>query len=164
MIKKNISKERQKYLNNIKKKRILVIFTQLSVLITFLFLWEILANKNIIDSFITSKPSRIINTLINLNSNDLMKHVFVTVYETLVGFSLGAIMGISVAIVFWWSKFLAEVAEPYLVVLNSLPKVALRTYYYNMGWSRDTSNNNNGNFDFINCYNFRKFKWICKNR
>ena len=86
---------------------------------------EALANANIIDSFITSKPSRIFKTFMNLASNNLLMHTKVTVYETIVGFGLGTILGVGIAIILWWSKFLAKVAEPYLVVLNSLPKVAL---------------------------------------
>ena len=61
----------------------------------------------------------------NLASNNLLMHTKVTVYETIVGFGFGTILGVGIAIILWWSKFLAKVAEPYLVVLNSLPKVAL---------------------------------------
>ena len=163
MIKKKVSNERKQYLKNIKRKKYVILFTQILILVLFLGLWEILANKNIIDGFITSQPSRIFNTLINLSSNDLSKHIGVTVYETLVGFLLGAIMGILIAIILWWSDFLSKVAEPYLVVLNSLPKVALRSSNYNMGRSRNISNNNNGYFDFINSYNSREFERLFKN-
>ena len=119
------SKERKEYLKTKKKKKILVLFTQIFILIAFLTIWEILANKGIIDSFMMSQPSRIWNTLINLGSQDLMKHIWVTVYETIVGFSIGTILGIGIAILLWWSNFLSQVLDPYLVVLNSLPKVAL---------------------------------------
>ena len=54
-----------------------------------------------------------------------MMHVGVTCLETLIGFTLGTILGIAIAIVLWWSKFLSKVLEPFLVILNSLPKVAL---------------------------------------
>ena len=157
---KKISNERKKYLKKLKTKNILIIFTQLAILIGFLAIWEALANAKIIDSFITSQPSRIFDTLIHLGVNDLGKHIGVTVYETVVGFLLGTIIGIIVAIVLWWSDFLSKVAEPYLVVLNSLPKVALRANYYYMGWCRNTSNYNYGNFNIFNCYYSRKFKWI----
>ena len=159
-----ISDERRKYLKKIKREKWLVLIAQISILIGFLLIWEILANKNIIDSFITSQPSRIFNTFINLGSNDLLKHIGVTTYETIIGFGLGTILGIIIAIILWWSNFLSKVAEPYLVVLNSLPKVALRTNYNNMGRSRYTSNYNNGDFYIFNSYNFRKSKWIYKNR
>ena len=159
-----ISKERKQYLTKNKHKKIAITLTQIFILIAFLGLWEILANANIIDSFITSQPSRIIETFMNLGSNDLLKHIGVTVYETVVGFLVGTILGIIIAIILWWSNFLAKVAEPYLVVLNSLPKVALRTSNNNMGRSRNTSNNSNGNINLISSNNIRKFKWIFKNR
>ncbi len=120
-----ISKERKKYLKQITKNRILVLLTQICVLVGFLLLWEILANKGVIDSFITSKPSRIIETFMNLSQNDLVKHIGVTVYETIIGFLFGTFLGIFIAILLWWFDFLSKVSEPYLVVLNSLPKVAL---------------------------------------
>ena len=125
MDKKEISDERKKYLKKKKQKRISILLTQIFIFVIFLALWEFLANKKIIDSFITSQPSRILNTFINLNSNNLLEHIGVTVYETILGFMLGTILGIFIAIILWWSDFLSNVSEPYLVVLNSLPKVAL---------------------------------------
>ena len=119
------SKERTEYLKNKKYRKILVLFTQIFILVAFLTIWEILANKGIIDSFMMSQPSRVWDTLTNLGSQDLMKHIWVTVYETIVGFSIGTILGIGIAILLWWSNFLSQVLDPYLVVLNSLPKVAL---------------------------------------
>lgn len=151
MNKQLISKERKQYLKNKKYKRYMVLLTQVVILIGFLTIWEILANKKIIDSFIMSQPSRIWDTFMNLKSNDLMKHVGVTVYETVIGFSIGTVLGIVIAIILWWSDFLSKVAEPYLVVLNSLPKVALRTSYYYMGRSRNSSNNCDGSCYIISC-------------
>lgn len=95
------------------------------ILFTIIILWEVLANLNIIDSFITSQPSRILNTFMNLFSNDLLKHLGVTLYETIIGFIGGTLLGIAISIILWLSKFLSKVFEPFLVVLNSLPKVAL---------------------------------------
>lgn len=145
MNKQLISKERKQYLRNKKGKQRLIFLTQVAILIGFLTIWEILANQNIIDSFITSQPSRIWETFCNLSSNELLKHIGVTVYETVVGFLLGTTLGIIIAIILWWSNFLSKVAEPYLVVLNSLPKVALRTSNYYLGRSGDTSYYCNGN-------------------
>lgn len=122
---RNVSVERKKYLYKVKLNKFLIVLTQILILVSFLAIWEFLANADIMDSFITSQPSRIFKTLINLTSNDLVKHIKVTVYETIVGFGLGTILGVAIAIILWWSKFLAKVSEPFLVVLNSLPKVAL---------------------------------------
>lgn len=161
---KSISSERKKYLKGIKKRKYLVFLTQILILVGFLGLWEILARANIIDSFIMSQPSRILDTFMNLTSNDLLKHIGVTVYETVIGFLLGTILGTIIAIILWWSDFLSKVAEPYLVVLNSLPKVALRTSHHYLGRCRNSSNYCDSNSDIFNCYHIREFKWIYENR
>ena len=158
------SKERKQYLKKIKHKKHKIFITQIAILIGFIAIWEILANQKIIDSFMMSQPSRIWETFINLSSNDLLKHVGITVYETMIGFLLGTGLGIIIAIILWWSDFLAKVADPYLVVLNSLPKVALRASNNYLGRSRNACNYSNGYCYFFNCHNIRKFKWIFKNR
>ena len=147
----NISKERKEYLNKLRKEKLYVFITQIFILVAFIIIWELLANMEIIDSFITSKPSRILNTFMNLSKNDLLTHILVTTYETVIGFLLGTILGIFVAILLWWSNFLAKVSEPFLVVLNSLPKVALRTSNYNLGRFRHTCNYSYGNCNFTCC-------------
>ena len=121
----SLSDERKLYLKKLKREKFLVALTQILLLVGLIALWEISANLNIVDSFITSQPSRILNTLINLTSNNLLHHIGGTTYETVVGFLLGTGLGIIIAIILWWSKFLEKVIEPFLVILNSLPKVAL---------------------------------------
>lgn len=123
--KKEISEDRKKYLNNIKFKKFIVLFSQVTILIMFVAIWEILGNLGVIDTFIMSQPSRILDTFINLSSNDLLMHISITAYETIIGFLIGTILGTFIAIILWWSDFLSAIFEPYLVVLNSLPKVAL---------------------------------------
>lgn len=125
MDKKAISKDRMVYLRKQKTNKIAILTVQILIVVGFIALWEILANLGIIDSFITSKPSRIVKTFMNLSSNNLLTHLGVTCFETIVGFGLGAILGILIAIILWWSNFLSKVADPFLVVLNSLPKIAL---------------------------------------
>lgn len=120
-----ISNERKKYLSDKKKQKFAIVATQIFILIAFITIWELLAKYEIIDDFITSKPSRILATLSDLSSNDLLKHLYVTCLETLVGFLAGTILGIIIASILWWSNFIAKVSEPFLVILNSLPKVAL---------------------------------------
>ena len=125
MQKKNNSEERKKYLRKNLITKVSIVITQITLVVLFIILWEILANKGIIDSFITSQPSRMLETFMNLSQNDLLKHLGVTVYETIVGFLSGTVLGIIIAIILWSSKFLSKVSEPFLVVLNSLPKIAL---------------------------------------
>lgn len=161
---KNISDERKQYLKKKKKEKILVKVVQFSIIIGFIMLWEMLANYGIIDSFIMSQPSRMLETFLNLSSNDLLEHLKVTCFETVIGFLLGTFLGAIIAVFLWWSKFLSRVSEPFLVVLNSLPKVALRASNYHLGRSRDASNNSNGTCNLISCNNFRNTKWIFKHR
>lgn len=121
-----ISKEHLAYLKKIKNRRISIRVTQIAILVAFLALWEVAANLKWIDAFITSQPTRIWATLKNLHaSGELYHHISVTLYETIIGFTLGTLIGTIFAIIFWWSDYLSKVADPYLVVLNSLPKVAL---------------------------------------
>lgn len=125
MNKQPVSQERTKYLNKKKQRKQMIRFCQIAVLIIFIAQWEITARLGLIDSFILSQPSRVWQTFLNMAQNDLFMHVGVTVYETLVGFLLGVVFGTLLAIVLWWSSFISKVSEPYLVVLNSLPKIAL---------------------------------------
>ncbi len=120
-----LSVERRSYLKQTKLRKLSVLGVQLLLLVGFFILWEVAARLNWIDSFITSQPSRIVKTFANLTSNDLLLHLGVTCYETLVGFLLGACMGTLIAVVLWWSPYISKVCEPFLVVLNSLPKIAL---------------------------------------
>ncbi len=117
--------EREQFLSKIKHKKVLVISVQYGLLIILILLWEICANLGIIDSFITSQPSRVIKTIVNLSSNDLLLHLGITCTETIVGFLLGVFFGLIIASVLWWFKTCSEIFEPYLVILNSLPKIAL---------------------------------------
>ena len=120
-----VSEARRAYLDRVRRNKRLVLACQLGFLIAFFVLWEVLAQVDVIDSFILSQPSRIWHTLTRFSENKLLLHIGVTVYETLTGFLLGVVIGVFAAIILWWSPFIARVAEPYLVVLNSLPKIAL---------------------------------------
>lgn len=84
MHEKNISKDRQKYLRKIKIKKISILATQIGIVIAFVAIWEICANKGIIDSFIMSQPSKILKTFMNLSENKLLMHLWVTCEETII--------------------------------------------------------------------------------
>ena len=115
-----------KYKKRNRLNKILVILTQILILIFILGLWQILADSKIINTFISSSPKKIIETIVSLhNSNNLYNHIFITIYETVISFILGTLIGTIIAIILWWNKFLYKVFDPYLTILNSLPKVAL---------------------------------------
>jgi len=120
------SREYKYFLRKGKINKLLVHITRIIILLFLIILWEYLSDKNIINSFIYSSPSKIVKTIMELyNANNLFSHIWVTVYETGISFILATILGTFVATLLWYSKFLYQVFDPYLTILNSLPKVAL---------------------------------------
>lgn len=120
-----ISPERALYLRRNRRTRHCIRLWRWGVLVAFLLSWEVSARLGWLDSFIFSQPSRIWQTYCNMSQNNLLYHMGVTIGETLTGFLLGAVAGVLLAILLWWSPLVARISEPYLVVLNSLPKIAL---------------------------------------
>ncbi|KJR45081.1 Hydroxymethylpyrimidine ABC transporter, transmembrane component [Desulfosporosinus sp. I2] len=121
-----ISSEHKVYLERLKKEKLKIRFIQFLILTVALILWEICADAKIVDPFITSQPSRVVKTILRLYEEGvLFHHIGITCLEAVVGFVLGTLLGTVIAIILWWSEFLCKVLEPYLVVLNSLPKIAL---------------------------------------
>lgn len=112
----------KKHQNRQRKNR----FYQIIILVAFVGLWEITAYAGILNSFIFSSPSRIIKTMTSMASDgELFYHTGVTLLETLISFFLVNFLGVSIGIILWWNGNIAKILEPYLVVLNSLPKSAL---------------------------------------
>lgn len=121
-----MSKEHKEYLKKYKREKIIVIFFQIFILVGFLVLWEVLSKYEIINPFIFSSPSRILTTIKNLYLNyDLICHILTTLYETLIAFILGITLSFIIAIILYEFKTLNKIVDPYLTMLNSLPKVAL---------------------------------------
>ncbi len=120
------SKEHSEFLRALRKKNKVITFTRLGLLLIFIALWEILAATNIVNPFITSSPSRIIKTVISLGANgELFYHALVTLLETLAGFIISTVLGYTLALILWWNASLRRILEPYIVVINALPKIAL---------------------------------------
>lgn len=114
------------YLAQRRRMKWLVWLSQLAILAGGLILWEMAGRNKWIDVLLFSYPSKIIELLYSkLLDGSLLPHIGVTVLETLVGFILGTLVGTAIAILIWWSPFLQKVLDPYIVVLNSMPKVAL---------------------------------------
>ena len=120
------SDEHRKYLKKLKQHKIFITIMQISIICLFLFIWQFLADKGIINTFISSSPKNVLKTIYELyKSNNLFRHILITVYETIISFSLGTFLGLLIASILWWKKSIAEIIDPYLTILNSLPKVAL---------------------------------------
>lgn len=122
----DISPEHKAFLDAIRRKDKFVTVMRYALFIFILVFWELAARTGLIDPFIGSSPFRVAATLARLyTSGDLFMHIGVTLFETVVGFLLGTLIGTLAAILFWWSKTLSRILDPYLVILNALPKIAL---------------------------------------
>jgi len=123
---KSISPERAAYLRRQLRQRRAVTALRALILLAFFALWELSARAGLVDAFIMSSPSRMWETFLSLwQSGELWLHLGTSLWETVAGFTLGTLLGTGVAVLLWWSPFLSRVLEPYLVVLNALPKTAL---------------------------------------
>ena len=121
-----VSLQRLEYLRLRKRRRRSILIFQLLLLIFFFGQWELTAALGWVDAFIVSCPSRIIATFSSLYaSGDLWLHIGTSCYETVLGFTLGTVLGTLIAVGLWWSDYASKILEPYLVVLNALPKTAL---------------------------------------
>lgn len=121
-----LSNEQKNYLKRQRKKKLIIILSQLSLLIVLLAIWEILAKYKVINPFIFSSPSRVFETIKNLYINgNLVAHILTTLKEIFIAFFLGIIIGFTMAIILYICPILNKILEPYLTMLNSLPKVAL---------------------------------------
>lgn len=121
-----MSNEHKKYLRKLKINKLLISITQISIFIFFIIIWQFLASNNYINSFITSSPTKILSTISKLYiENNLFIHIWITVKETIISFMITTLLSIIISIILYESDFLSKVIDPYLTILNSLPKVAL---------------------------------------
>lgn len=120
------TEQAKKYIKKQKLNKLKILIIQFVVFFGFLVLWELLSSNEIINSFLFSKPSSIIKLLKQyIITGELYSHVSISIYETILGLLIGTSLGIILAIMLWWNKTLAKVMDPFLVILNALPKTAL---------------------------------------
>ena len=121
-----MSQEHKIYLKKQKRKQYGIHIAQFSIFFLLIIIWQLLANFKLINTFITSSPKEIIDTIISLHkSNNLYHHIGITIYETVISFGFGTLIGCLISTLLWWKKTLQKIVDPYLTILNSLPKVAL---------------------------------------
>lgn len=120
------STEHEQYLKKLKAEKIKIKLIQLLIFFGFFGIWELAADLKIIDPFIFSQPSRIIDAMVEMiKDGSLFIHISVTLGETIAGFLIGTVLGTFIAVILWWNPLCEKILDPYLVVLNSLPKTAL---------------------------------------
>jgi NitT/TauT family transport system permease protein len=122
----NASREQLEFLKKLKAHKRMILFLRILLLIVLFALWEIATRLQWMDPFIFSSPVRMMKTIVRLTAEgSIYEHVWTTLWETVTGFILGTVVGILIAIVLWSSEVVSKVLEPYLVVANALPKIAL---------------------------------------
>ena len=120
------SPEHKLYLKKLKKEKRIIRFFQIFILISLLVSWELLVKYEVLNSFLTSSPSKVIETIANLyKNNNLLTHIFITIKEVIISFSIASILGLIIAGLLWRFKFISKIFDPYLTIINSLPKVSL---------------------------------------
>jgi len=114
------------YIHSLKVEKRWVGCYQTIIFIVFFSSWELFSQKQWIDPLLFSSPSKIWNLLLEkIQDGSLVSHIGVTLTETVFGFILGTLLGTILAAVLWWSPMISKVLDPYLVILNAMPKVAL---------------------------------------
>lgn len=114
------------FIKKVKKEKRSILFWQIFIIISFIFIWEILSYFKIINPFIYSSPSKIIKCIINLLlTNNLFNHIFTTLYEIILSFFIGISLAFLIATIFYNHPKIAKIFDPFITIINSLPKVAL---------------------------------------
>ncbi len=119
------SKEHINYLKKNKLRKRIIKISQFSIIICLLVIWQFLVNIKIVNSFLFSSPMNIINTLLKFSINEIINHILITTYETILSFFIATFIGLLIASLMWYYKIFADIINPYLTIINSLPKVAL---------------------------------------
>ena len=124
--KSTISAQHLLYLKKIRRNKIIVHAVRASILIAVIGLWELCARVGVFDPFITSSPSRVVKTIADLSAaGTLFYHIGITLMETVTGFVIAVVAGYLIAVLLWTNDAVRKIFEPYIVVLNALPKIAL---------------------------------------
>lgn len=122
----NIELLHTRYKNSLKREKRIVLLVQIFIFIAFFILWQVASQLKWIDPLIFSSPTKVWALLVdNVSDGSIFKHIWTTLFETVLGFILGTLGGTVLAAVLWWSRFLSKIFGPYLVILNAMPKVAL---------------------------------------
>lgn len=120
-----------RYLQRERSRRRAIRGSQLALLIVTLVLWEVAARLHWVNPLLTSYPSAIVPTVLELLRNGtLLQDTWATLATTLVGFAISFVLGIAIAAALWWSEFLYRVVDPFLVIANAIPKMALVPIFY----------------------------------
>jgi NitT/TauT family transport system permease protein len=118
-----------------------VLAWQIAVGVVLLAVWQTLVSLKILDAFFVSRPSDILQRVARwIIAGTLWRHLVVTLEESLLGLLAGAALGISLGFALARATFLARVFDPYIKMLNAVPRVVLAPLFllwFGLGiWSK----------------------------
>ncbi|MBR1386702.1 MAG: ABC transporter permease [Bacilli bacterium] len=120
-----MSDEQLRYLKKKKERKKIIIFFQIMIIVLLFLLWQALAEFNVINTFLFSSPKNIFKTITSFDKNVLIRHILVTFNETMISFLIASILGLIISSFLWFNEIVAKIFDPYLTIINSLPKVSL---------------------------------------
>ena len=121
------------FLRRVRIRRRLILACQALALLAFLLIWEVAPRAHWVNPMLTSYPSAIWPAFVEMvgaEDNNIFYHTWITLVETVVGFAISMVLGVAIAMALWWSEFLYRVVDPFMVVANALPKIALVPIFY----------------------------------
>jgi NitT/TauT family transport system permease protein len=119
------------YLKQQSRRQTLISASRLFLLLAFLVAWEVVARTHLVNPMLTSYPSAIWPTFLDLLQNgNLLWHTWATFKATLIGFVISMVAGVAIAAALWWSDFVNKVLDPFLVIANAMPKIAFVPIFY----------------------------------
>jgi NitT/TauT family transport system permease protein len=129
------SPEYHKWLQRERRGRLTVRGAQLAILVVFVIVWEVLPKSHILNPMLTSYPSALWPTFVELlkatpHQAGILTHTWFTVFATVLGFTAAMLLGTAIAALLWWWDALYKVLDPYLVVANAMPKTAFVPIFY----------------------------------
>lgn len=114
------------YKKQVRNKKLFILIWQLSIFIIFICAWEVSTKLKLIDSFLISSPSAITSLFFEYAlNNTLWPHIYISVMETILGLFIGTTLGFIIATILYLFPTISKILDPYLIVLNALPKTAL---------------------------------------
>ncbi|WP_112322028.1 ABC transporter permease [Oceanibium sediminis] len=121
----------KKWLSLRARDRFMVQAARALLLITFLVLWEVAPRMELVIPMLTSYPTAVWDGFLELLAlQNLGWHISVTMMEVVISFTVAMVLGTAIAICLWLSPMLERILDPFLVVGNALPKIALVPIFY----------------------------------
>lgn len=119
--------------------RLIRFLPHLAIFLALMALWEVAVANAWVNTFLVPSPTRIAGAFYKLyvSPGSIYWHLFVTMFEAVVGFTIGAAIGIGLAVASALNESFRRYVSPYAIVLNVTPGLALTPIiitWFGFGW------------------------------